>query len=260
MVQGARPVWAGLVVGAFGCAEHRGAVWQPEADPAELAEERAVCATVVDGAAGRHLAVIGLETGRIRPVVAVDLPLFDLDSLAMGPGSAWTCTRQLRRIDLRTGEDTVVGPSCTGVTDWGAGLVASSGGLRAWSDPADLNAGLRGEDWGDAPYASLVGRGNGRLVFSWHADHQLQLLDPVDGARRELPLVGFDSWIWGLSGVDGDWLLVDDGRDGWRRGPALLRRFGPDGFPIARWALPEGLVAHGLACGTGSDLETWLGG
>jgi hypothetical protein len=247
-------VWGG----AIGCTEHHEAAWQPGADPAELAEEAAACVTVLDGPDGRHLAAVGLETGRIRPIVEVDLPLFDLDSLGIGPGKAWTCTRQLREIDLATGEDAVVGPSCTGVTDWGAGLVASSGGLRAWGDPADLVAGLRGEDWGDAPHASRVGRGNGWLIFSWHADHQLQLLDPADGTRRTLALAGFDSWIWGLSGVDGDWWVVDDGRNGWRRGPALLRGFGPEGDPIARWALPAGTAAHGLACGSGAELATWL--
>lgn len=194
-----------------------------------------------------------------------DLPGFELwgvDSLGQEGTTLYTCDNGSERvlgIDLASGLITNTDQECGAVSTW-RGEDARAGGIVVlpsrerdiWYYPsfADLAAGAGGEVL-DASYLGTRMTIADDVAFTtWHAGSTVRLA-PVEGEDDldGLVLEDFDTWIWGLSVVDGTLYVLDDGRSDDHPGVTRIVAFDVEtGDQLGFVALDGGYTFQGLDC------------
>jgi len=245
---------------------------QEEALLADVAGESAVC-LALHGEGKRDIVAIGMDSGDIAPVMELPDEMLhgkaaSINSLARVDQHLYWCGDEqlLHRVNLLTG---AVDASthdyeryCQSVTDVG-------GGIMVLSDPgvAPLYWYANWEDFLADHYTpvlanhrgSRIGRRAGEIVTAWHSTDYLERFDAASGTSvGDALLEGYDTWVWGLSGVGDRVFVMDDGRNGDGSDQTRIVTFDPSGTELSTLPLGEGVNPNGLTCSGPFDPDTFV--
>ena len=59
-----------------------------------------------------------------------------------------------------------------------------------------------------APFISRLGPGQGELLGAWHSDSKVMRINRQTGLATDVPLQGYDGWIFGVSAARGERIVV----------------------------------------------------
>jgi hypothetical protein len=220
-----------------------------------VAAESAACISIVDGG----LALLGADSGTICPFGENEAGTFPDPS---GASVGWLgevlyqCTYDegLVRIDLRSGARERLEMPCEAVTDHDGTLLVAPGYQGRIDDLGSVYQvnGYRGLLSAGGTRLELSTSNSrftahaGQLYSAWHATDTIDVQDLDTGASvRQVPLEGYDGWIFGLDVTDDGRLFVagmdDDG--------TLLMIFDAEsGVRLGEHRLGGHWRAAGLAC------------
>jgi hypothetical protein len=231
---------------------------------ASVEAESAACISVVDGG----LALIGADSGTICPLAARQGGGEHPDPTSASVGwlgeVLYRCIHDegLVRTDLRTGARERLEIPCQAVTDDAGTLLVApgwSGGIFDWGAIYRVD-GYQGLLAARATRAA-VSTGNSRftahaglLYSAWHSTSTIDVHDIATGAAvGQVPLTGYDGWIFGLD-VTNDGRLLVAGMDD--AGTLLMIFDATTGARLGEHRLGRHWGASGLACRARGTNET----
>ncbi len=246
-----------------------------------IATESAVCFSLFEesrtdgvgfhqGIGPRYVAGMGLDSETWAPVTEIadpkGLPYF-VASLARLDADLFWCTRfgGMTRFNMETGETEVSGRDCDAVTDIGGGLVVQSQPKASWpiltwyeswdavlaDDGQTVLADLHGE--------SRIGRQDGDVIASWHSTDRVERFEIGSGLGLEVPLEGYDDWVWGLSGVGDRLFVLSEYRadEEHKYGVPKIAEFNGAGFAGPEYHIGNNIRPNGLVCSGPVDPDTF---
>jgi hypothetical protein len=177
------------------------------------------CGAIVNG----QVEYFDLETGAVcHGPVLLGGELFGSASLGWAGDAFYACNgNRLMRASLTDGSVIDLGTPCEAVTTFTGGLLVLpsifvGGSVQAYPTEGDAMGG-RGTPIAAPIGPSRFGAHGDDIAFAWHSTDRVGLVDLDDAAptARDLVLVDYDDWIWGIDVLEsGDVVIATPDRTG----------------------------------------------
>ncbi len=196
---------------------------------AQIGDGRPVCVTTT----GSDLVAVDMQTGAMTTVLTLTPPGgFGVKDLVPFDGYWYACDQEVLRWDLTTGAGVATGRPCWSLTTNSSHLAVQASSLadfQLYTSSADFDASVSSGSFPDqGTYSRSASRGQ-YYVGAWHSTNYVGVHDILTGAYWGISLEYYDSWVWGVSLLAGDLLLIDDGRQDGISSETRIHRFDPSG-------------------------------
>ncbi len=204
--------------------------------------------------AGTNVVLAGLDTGRTCTVANLGLEAGNHGLTWLGD-SVYTCTGhygQLTRSSLVDGTVTTTHHYCSTITSWMNSMLTM--GDRSTGDTnishcktfLDAQCGRCSDMGYDVRDSRMTAHGD-TLYTAWHSTEHISTVDALSGVSLgDVTLEDFDDWVYGMSLIDEDMLVMLERSD-------AIRVFDPT-TGAALWEVPQERSLSGLYCFDTSDV------
>ena len=105
-------------------------------------------------------------------------------------------------------------------------IINDANAVEGYSSFSNLSSGVPATAVPTSIHGTRLGITGGTIYSAWHSTDEVQVHDLATGAYiNTIPLQFFDTWVWGLSEVNGVLYVIDDGRSSSGRGDTRIVGF-----------------------------------